>query len=169
MCYIGYVKKKTFSLLELTVVLLLIGALTTLSITQYIDSQKLSKAHVFESNINEIQKALSTYKSNQVLLDSQTIKYPTSLSDPKFKLLFEQEPKNPYTGVSMLSDDPNESGIQYVSDGLTYRLCIVQQDVDDANGNGVTNEIIPLTTQKICIGDTNANLNHKHIQVTVHK
>lgn len=56
MCYIGYVKKKTFSLLELTVVLLLIGALTTLSITQYIDSQKLSKAHVFESNINEIQK-----------------------------------------------------------------------------------------------------------------
>lgn len=159
MCYIGYVKKKTFSLLELTVVLLLIGALTTLSITQYIDSQKLSKAHVFESNINEIQKALSTYKSNQVLLDSQTIKYPTSLSDPKFKLLFEQEPKNPYTGVSMLSDDPNESGIQYVSDGSFYRLCIVQQDVDDANGNGVTNEIVPLTTQKFCIGDTNANLN----------
>jgi len=149
--------KRTFTLLEIVVVILILGAITTLSIGQYLDSQKLSKVRTFEANVYEIQKALSTYKSNQVLLDSQTIQYPISLSDPKFKLLFEQEPKNPYTGVSMLSDDPNESGIQYVSDGSSYRLCIVQQDVDDANDNGVTNEIVPLNTQKTCIGNTDTN------------
>jgi len=132
--------KKTFTLLELVIVLLIIGALATLSIEQYMDSQVLTKMRIFESNVNEIAKALSVYKSNSILYGNQTNSYPTSLVDSQFKALFKQEPKNPYTSKPMLSDNPADSGIQYVSDGTSYKLCIVQRDVDDVNNNGVVDE-----------------------------
>jgi len=134
--------KKTFTLLELVIVLLIIVALATLSIKQYMDSQVLTKMRIFEENVNEITKALSVYKNNSILYGNQTNSYPISLVDSQFKALFKQEPKNPYTNKPMLSDNPADSGIQYVSDGTSYKLCIVQQDIDDANNNGVTSEPI---------------------------
>jgi len=150
--------KKTFTLLELVIVLLIIGALTTMAIGQYLDSQKLSKRSIFESNINEIAKALSLYRSNKVLLGTNTVLYPTSLSDPQFKMLFEQEPKNPYTSKPMLTDNSADSGIQYVSDGTSYKLCVVQRDVDDVNNNGVVEEVLPLSTKTACIGNTQTSV-----------
>jgi len=68
--------------------------------------------------------------------------YPASLDMLKGSEIFTKEPINPYTGKSMLSNNSTESGIQYVSDGTSYKLCIVQQDIDDANNNGVTSEPI---------------------------
>jgi len=110
----------------------------------------LSKMQVFETNIIDIQKALSTYKSNQILLEVQTKKYPTSLSDNEFKLLFERNPINPYTGKTMLSNNPDESGIQYVSDGLTYSLCVTQRDIEDVNKNNNYDEPLPVSVAQIC-------------------
>ena len=150
--------KKTFTLLELVIVLLIIGALTTMAIGQYLDSQKLSKRSIFESNINEIAKALSVYKSNSILYGNQTNSYPISLVDSQFEALFKQEPKNPYTSKPMLSDNPADSGIQYVSDGTSYKLCIVQRDVDDVNNNGIVDEVLPLSTKTACIGNTQTSV-----------
>lgn len=143
-------KKKALTLLELTIVLLIIGVLTTLAVNEYINSQKLSRMHIFEANVNEIEKALNTYRGNQVLSGLQTSMYPISLSDPQFKTLFKQAPINPYTGKTMLSNNPDESGILYVSDGLTYILCVAQKDVNDINKNNDTHEPLPVTTARIC-------------------
>jgi len=75
--------------------------------------------------------------------------YPTALTDPQFKALFKQEPINPYTGKSMLSNNSIESGIQYASDGTFYKLCIAQQDVDDVNNNGNTNEYVSVMFTRV--------------------
>jgi len=150
--------KKTFTLLELVIVLLIIGALATLSIEQYMDSLVLTKMRIFEENVNEITKTLSVYKSNSILYGNQTNSYPISLVDSQFKALFKQEPKNPYTNKPMLSDNPADSGIQYVSDGTSYKLCVVQRDVDDVNNNGVIEEVLPLSTKTACIGNTQTSV-----------
>jgi len=136
--------RRTFTILELLVVLLLLGTLAALSVVQYLDSQKLAKVQIFETNVKEITKMLNTYKSNSILYNGQVGAYPTVLTDPQFKALFKQEPINPYTGKSMLSNNSIESGIQYESDGTSYRLCVVQQDVEDANGNDNVNEPISM-------------------------
>jgi len=136
--------RRTFTILELLVVLLLLGTLAALSVVQYLDSQKLAKVQIFETNVKEITKMLNTYKSNSILYNGQVGAYPTVLTDPQFKALFKQEPINPYTGKSMLSSNSTESGIQYESDGTSYRLCVVQQDVEDANGNDNVNEPISM-------------------------
>jgi len=72
--------------------------------------------------------------------------YPASLDMLKGSEIFTKEPINPYTGKSMLSNNSTESGIQYVSDGTSYRLCVVQQDIEDINNNGIVNEILPIGT-----------------------
>jgi len=53
----------------------------------------------------------------------------------------------------MLSDNPEESGIQYQIADNEYRICITQQDVDDVNNNGVIAEALPLSTKNACTGD----------------
>jgi len=146
------IRKRTFTLLELLVVLLIIGTLTALAVSEYMDSDKLTKMRIFESNVHEIKKNLSVYSGNRVLLGEHTNPYPLSLSDPEFKKLFRQEPINPYTGKSMLSSAPTDSGIQYQSDGTSYSICIAQQDVDDINNNGRTDEPLPITLYPACTG-----------------
>jgi len=44
----------------------------------------------------------------------------------------------------MLSDNPEESGLQYANNGGTYTLTVVQRDVDDVNKNGDTTEPLPV-------------------------
>jgi len=44
----------------------------------------------------------------------------------------------------MLSDNPEESGLQYTNNGSTYTLTVVQRDVDDVNKNGDTTEPLPV-------------------------
>jgi len=152
--------KKTFTLLELVIVLLIIGALATLAIEQYMDSQVLTKMRIFEENVNEITKTLSVYKSksNSILYGNQTNSYPISLVDSQFKALFKQEPRNPYTSKPMLTDNSVDSGIQYVSDGTSYKLCITQRDVDDVNNNGFVEEVLPLSNKTACIGNTQTSV-----------
>jgi len=50
----------------------------------------------------------------------------------------------------MLSDNPEESGIQYQSDGTSYSICIAQQDVDDINNNGRIDDPLPVTSYPAC-------------------
>ena len=138
--------RRTFTILELLIVLLILGVIAALSIEQYNGSKELAKTYTFETNVNEIVEALSIYKSNKVLLNGLSNLFPTSLNDLQFKALFTEEPINPYTGKSMLSDNSTESGIQYESDGTSYRLCVVQQDIEDINNNGIVNEILPIGT-----------------------
>jgi len=141
--------KRALTLIELLVVLLILGALVTFSIEGYTDSQKKSRVQVFENNIGGITKALTTYKSNSIIHGGINNLYPTALTDPQFKALFKQEPINPYTGKSMLSNNSIESGIQYASDGTFYKLCIAQQDVDDVNNNGNTNEYVSVMFTRV--------------------
>ena len=129
--------KRGFTLLELLFVLLILGILVGVAMPRYIQSTKVVKQIAFKSNLNDIIKALEEYKIQQQF---QNFAYPSSLDVLKEK--FVKEPINPYTNKSMLSNNPADSGIQYVSDGTSYKLCIVQRDVDDANNNGVTNEPI---------------------------
>jgi len=150
MCYIMYVTKKIFTIIELIIVLAIIGTLTALSVTYYLDSQQLSKMRTFEANINEIVETLNTYKGNKVLLGIQPATYPQTLNDSDFKALFAQEPINPYTGKSMLSSTPADSGIQYQSDGSSYSLCVTQRDIEDVNKNNNYDEPLPVSVAQIC-------------------
>jgi len=156
MCYINYMKRRAFTLLELVIVLLILGTLTTLAAGRYIGSQKIYKMRAFEANVNKIKEALSMYKNHQVVDGNLESRYPTSLSD--LHTLFEQKPINPYTNKSMLGTNPAETGIQYISDGTSYKLCIVQRDVDDVNNNGVVEEVLPLSTKTACIGNTQTSV-----------
>lgn len=149
-------KRRAFTLLELVIVLLILGTLTTLAAGRYIGSQKIYKMRAFEANVNEIKEALSMYKNHQVVDGNLESRYPTSLSD--LHTLFKQEPINPYTNESMLSNNSAETGIQYVSDGTSYKLCIVQQDVEDVNNNGIVEEVLPLSTKTACIGNTQTSV-----------
>jgi len=142
--------RNAFTLVELVIVILIIGTLITLSSVQYIGSESVYKMHMFEANVNAIEKALSAYRSNNVVLDSDTSKYPLSLTELQFKSLFKKEPINPYTNKTMLNDNPNESGIRYTSDGSYYEICIVQKDVDDVNKNNSTNDPLPVSVAKVC-------------------
>ena len=150
MCYIMYVTKKIFTIIELIIVLAIIGTLTALPVTYYLDSQQLSKMRTFEANINEIVETLNTYKGNKVLLGIQPATYPQTLNDSDFKALFAQEPINPYTGKSMLSSTPADSGIQYQSDGSSYSLCVTQRDIEDVNKNNNYDEPLPVSVAQIC-------------------
>jgi len=144
------VTKKIFTIIELVIVLAIVGALTALLVTYYLDSQQLSKMHTFEANIENIVKTLDIYRSNKVMSGVHSIVYPTSISDTEFKALFTQEPINPYTGKSMLSSASADSGIQYQSDGTSYSICIAQQDVDDINNNGRIDDPLPVTSYPAC-------------------
>jgi len=163
--------KRTFSLLELIIVILVIGILAGVSIPRYQDSIKASKFETFESNLKQIVKNLEQYKANQMLNKQNNLTYPPSLSDPSFKAMFVKEPINPYTNKSMLGGNPTDSGILYQPIGTSYKLCIVQRDVDDVNNNGVVEEVLPLSTKTACIGNTqtsvmlyyNGNDNYVHI------
>jgi len=71
---------------------------------------------------------------------------------------FVKEPINPYTNKSMLGGNPTDSGILYQPIGTSYKLCVVQRDVDDVNNNGVVEEVLPLSTKTACIGNTQTSV-----------
>jgi len=82
------VNKRTYTILELLIVLLILGVIVALSIEQYNGSKELAKTYTFVTNVNEIVEALSTYKSNKVLLNDLSNLFPTSLNDLQFTALF---------------------------------------------------------------------------------
>lgn len=134
----GQQMKRGFTLLELLFVLLILGILVGVAMPRYIQSTKVAKQTAFESNLNDIIKALEKYKIQQQF---QNFAYPSSLDVLKGK--FAKEPINPYTGKSMLSSNSADSGILYQPVGTSYKLCVVQRDVDDVNNNSVVEEVLP--------------------------
>jgi len=55
-----------------------------------------------------------------------------------------------YTGKSMLSNNSADSSLQYQSTGDKYKLCVVQNDIDDINNNGRTDDPLPVTSYPAC-------------------
>jgi len=149
----GQQMKRGFTLLELLLVLLILGILVGVAMPRYIQSTKVAKQIAFESNLKDIIKALEEYKIQQQF---QNFTYPSSLDVLKEK--FVKEPINPYTNKSMLGGNPTDSGILYQPIGTSYKLCIVQRDVDDVNNNGVVEEVLPLSTKTACIGNTQTSV-----------
>jgi len=149
----GQQMKRGFTLLELLFVLLILGILVGVAMPRYIQSTKVAKQIAFESNLNDIIKALEEYKIQQQF---QNFAYPSSLDVLKEK--FVKEPINPYTNKSMLSNNPADSGIQYQIADNEYRICITQRDVDDVNDNGIVDEVLPLSTKTACIGNTQTSV-----------
>jgi len=145
--------KRGFTLLELLFVLLILGILVGVAMPRYIQSTKVAKQIAFESNLKDIIKALEEYKIQQQF---QNFAYPSSLDVLKEKFI--KEPINPYTNKSMLGGNPTDSGILYQPIGTSYKLCIVQRDVDDVNNNGVVEEVLPLSTKTTCIGNTQTSV-----------
>jgi len=147
--------KRGFTLLELLLVLLILGILVGVAMPRYIQSTKVARQIAFESNLNDIIKALEEYKIQQQF---QNFAYPSSLDVLKEKFI--KEPINPYTNKSMLGGNPTDSGILYQPIGTSYKLCVVQRDVDDVNNNGVVEEVLPLSNKTACIGETTNAIPH---------
>jgi len=139
--------KRTFALTELIIVLLILGILVGLSMFKYTQSTRLANRTIFENNLKEIIKALEDYKMHQQFED---FSYPASLDMLKGSEIFTKEPINPYTGKSMLSNNSADSGLQYQSTGDKYKLCVVQNDIDDINNNGRIDDPLPVTSYPAC-------------------
>jgi len=154
--------KHGFTLAELLVVLLILGVLVGLAVYNYTPSIKAAKQTAFETNLNDIMKALEKYKIQQ-----QSFAYPSMLETLKEENMFTKEPINPYTGKSMLSSTSTDSGLLYQSTGPTYKLCVVQRDIEDVNNNGIVDEVLPLTTKSVCIGDMRSNIQLTFIRPSV--
>jgi len=150
------VRKRTFTLVELLVVLLILGVLVGLAVPRYMESQKAARARTFAANVRQIVSVLEAYRMDTTG-DGGPAQYPGTLSDLQTKY-FTQEPINPYTGKSMLSNNSADSGLQYQSTGDKYKLCVVQNDIDDINNNGITDELLPLTTSDICFDNTQSQI-----------
>jgi len=133
-------KRRGFTLVELLVVLLILGVLVGLAVPRYMDAQKNARFRTFTANVREIQSTLEVYRMDKT--STGPAEYPDNLSE--LTSYFTQPPINPYTGKSMLSDNPEESGLQYTNNGGTYTLTVVQRDVDDVNKNGDTTEPLPV-------------------------
>ncbi len=133
-------KRYGFTLVELLVVLLILGVLVGLAVPRYMDAQKNARFRTFTANVREIQSTLEVYRMDKT--STGPAEYPDNLSE--LTSYFTQPPINPYTGESMLSDNPEESGLQYTNNGSTYTLTVVQRDVDDVNKNGDTTEPLPI-------------------------
>jgi len=145
------VRKHTFTLVELLVVLLILGVLVGLAVPRYMDAQKSARLCSFAANTREIESVLETYRLSN---STEGNKYPDNLSE--LTSYFTQQPINPYTGKSMLSDNPEESGLRYENHDNDYTLCVTQLDVDDVNNNGNRNESIPVASHiaKNDVGET---------------
>jgi len=133
-------KRRGFTLVELLVVLLILGVLVGLAVPRYMEAQKNARFRTFTANVREIQSTLEVYRMDKT--STGPAEYPDNLSE--LTSYFTQPPINPYTGKSMLSDNPEESGLQYTNNGSTYTLTVVQRDVDDVNKNGDTTEPLPV-------------------------
>jgi len=156
--------KRGFTLVELLVVLLILGVLVGLAVPRYMQSTKTAKRTTFETNLKEITKALEDYKLQR---EFQGFGYPPTLEALRDSGIFNKEPINPYTGKSMLSSTSTDSGLLYQSTGPTYKLCVVQRDIEDVNNNGVVDEVLPLTTKSVCIGDMRSNIQLTFIRPSV--
>jgi len=156
--------KRGFTLVELLVVLLILGVLVGLAVPRYMQSTKTAKRTTFETNLKEITKALEDYKLQR---EFQGFGYPPTLESLRDSGIFNKEPINPYTGKSMLSGTSTDSGLLYQSTGPTYKLCVVQRDIEDVNNNGIVDEVLPLTTKSVCIGDMRSNIQLTFIRPSV--
>lgn len=137
--------KFAFTLVELIVTLLIIGTLIGFAVPRYMESQATARANTFVANVREIKSALEAYRASSGV--GEQLQYPASLTELQE---FTKKPINPYTNKTMLSDDPLASGIVYSSDGLTYSLCIAQQDIDDINKNNIVDEPLPMFADETC-------------------
>ena len=127
-------KRRGFTLVELLVVLLILGVLVGLAVPRYMEAQKMARARTFAANVREIVSTLEVYRMDKT--STGPAEYPNNLS--KLTSYFTQPPINPYTGESMLSANPTESGLQYSKIGSTYILTVEQPDVDDVDNNAST-------------------------------
>lgn len=141
MCYKINMRYKTFTLVEVIIVILIIGTLTAVGVPYYQDAARTSRFDVFQSNLKIITSNLEKSSTEASLIDQTARIYPLSLSDPIFKSMFTKDPINPYTNRSML-DGTEESGLQYNSDDFTYKLCVIQADVDDIDNDGDLEETL---------------------------
>ena len=133
-------KRRGFTLVELLVVLLILGVLVGLAVPRYMEAQKNARFRTFSANVREIQSTLEVYRMDKT--STGPAEYPDNLSE--LQGYFTQQPVNPYTGKSMVTDNPTESGLQYTNNGDTYTLTVVQPDVDDINKNSNTTEPLPV-------------------------
>jgi len=73
------IRKHTFTLVELLVVLLILGVLVGLAVPRYMDAQKNARFRTFSANVREIQSTLEVYRMDKT--STGPAEYPDNLSE----------------------------------------------------------------------------------------
>jgi len=133
--------RRTFTLVELLVVCVILGVVVVIAMPQFMNSYASSRLHVFDANIKEIKTALENYKT-EVGINAVSF-YPPALED--LQGILTKTPINPYTNKSMLTSTITEAGILYkaIGSGADYTLVCIQRDVDDVDRDDNTDEAVP--------------------------
>ncbi|OGK08289.1 hypothetical protein A2767_04285 [Candidatus Roizmanbacteria bacterium RIFCSPHIGHO2_01_FULL_35_10] len=120
---------KSFTLIELLIVITIIGILATLGISSYFNSLKAAKDARRKSDLSTIQKALEVYYQ-----DNQG--YPLSLPNNGDPFCHSSGDCWMATYLQKTPFDPNGSAYSYDSDGTYYKLYSCIENPNDS-GPGV--------------------------------
>ena len=124
-----FLKNNGFTLVELLVVISIIGILTVITASSFVESQKKSRDAARKSNLKSLADAVSLYYADQG-------SFPTTAT---MDLLISQEGELSKDGVIYMKKVPKEktngvAPIKYTAGGQSFRIFASLENVNDGDG-----------------------------------